>query len=121
MILVGIMIAGGAGALARYLVDIAVTSKLGHVFPWGTLVINVSGSAVLGFLTGLALYQGMPNAPEAILGSGFCGGYTTFSTHMVDTVKLGESGNLRGAGVNVLMTLLLATGAAGAGMALASG
>ena len=118
MIVLGIMAGGAAGALARYLVDIAVTSRCGRMFPWGTLVINVSGSALLGVLTGLTLYHGFSHTPAMILGPGFCGGYTTFSTSMVDTVRLASTADHSAAVRNVLANLLLAVAAAGIAMAV---
>jgi fluoride exporter len=120
VIVLGIMVAGAAGALVRYLVDIAVTSRCGRTFPWGTLVINASGSAVLGVLTGLTLYHGFPHTPATILGTGFCGGYTTFSTSMVDTVRLARAEEHSLAVRNVLANVLLAVAAAGIGMAAAA-
>jgi len=120
MIVFGIMAGGAAGALARYVVDTLATSRYGHAFPWGILLINATGSALLGFLTGLGLHHGFPKTPEAILGTGFCGGYTTFSTFAVDTVELAEAGTPGLAVRSVFANILLATVAAAAGLALAA-
>ena len=120
MTVIAMMIAGGAGALSRYLVDILVSGRLGRAFPWGTLTINVSGSLLLGFLTGLGLYHGLGSDVETIVGSGFCGGFTTFSTFTIDTVGLREAGSTPRAFANVGANLVLATAAAGLGVALAS-
>ena len=57
-----------------------VADRVEGAFPWGTFVINATGSFVLGFLTGLALYHAFPKTPKVILGTGLCGAYTTFST-----------------------------------------
>ena len=72
-------------------------------------------------MTGLVLYHGLPGVPKALLGAGFCGAYTTFSTHAFETVRLAEDGARRGAVVNVVANLLLGTAAAAAGLALAGG
>ena len=120
MIVLGVFLAGGAGAIARYLVDAFVQRRPGTSFPYGVLVINVSGSLLLGLLTGFALYHAFPHTPQVILGTGFCGGYTTFSTHALDTVALVEHRRTRAALYNVLANLFLATAAAAIGMGLAS-
>ena len=78
------------GAPARYLLDGYVQARARGGLPLGTLVINVSGSLVLGFLTGLALYHAFPATPKTVLGTGFCGAYTTFSTFAYETVRLAE-------------------------------
>ena len=72
--------AGAVGAPVRYLLDGYVGDRTEGVFPWGTFLINVSGSLLLGLLTGLALYHAFPDTPRIVLGTGFCGAYTTFST-----------------------------------------
>jgi CrcB protein len=115
----GVILAGALGAPLRYLVDSRVQLARRRTFPVGTLVVNVSGSLVLGLVTGLALYHGLPRVPKAVLGAGFCGAYTTFSTHAFETVRLAEEGVRRSALVNVLANLLLGTAAAAAGLALA--
>lgn len=120
MTFVGVLIAGAAGAVARYVLDGAVQSRVGGVFPWGTFVINVTGSLVLGVIAGLALYQGLPGAPRAILGTGFCGAYTTFSTFTYESVRLGEEGSRVTALTNVIGSTLAGVLAAGAGLALAA-
>lgn len=75
---------GGLGAALRYLIDAQVTSHLGSRFPWGLLVVNLSGSFALGLLTGLAL----DHRWTAVVSIGFLGGYTTFSAASLDTVSL---------------------------------
>jgi fluoride exporter len=114
------VVAGAVGASVRYLVDVAVTERTGGLFPWGTMVVNVSGSLVLGLLTGLALYHGFPEAPRLVLGTGFCGAYTTFSTHTFETVRLIEDGALAAAARNAAATLLATTAAAALGLLLAA-
>lgn len=83
--LVWVALAGSAGALARWLVDGWLGQRR---FPWATLLVNVSGSLLLGLVTGLVLFHGQPSALTQLVGVGFCGGYTTFSTVSVDTVRL---------------------------------
>jgi CrcB protein len=120
MLLAGIAVAGAAGALARYWVDAAVVRRAPSGMPAATLAINVSGSFVLGVVTGLALYHGFATTPRVVLGTGFCGGYTTFSTFAYEIVFLAEQRRTRAAGVNLVLSLLLPALVAGLGLALAS-
>jgi CrcB protein len=117
---VAFVAAGAVGAPVRYLVDGAIADRTGGAFPWGTFVVNITGSLLLGFLTGLALYHGFPATPKVVLGTGFCGAYTTFSTHTFETVRLLEDGALRDAARNALGTLAAGTAAAALGLALAA-
>jgi CrcB protein len=112
--------AGAIGAPVRYLVDGAIGDRTRGVFPWGTFVINTTGSLLLGFLTGLALYHGFPDTPRIVLGTGFCGAYTTFSTHTFETIRLVEDGAPAHAARNALGTLAAGTAAAALGLALAA-
>ena len=120
LLLLGIAIAGALGALARYKVDAAVVRVAPSGLPAATLAINVSGSFVLGVITGLALYHGFPTTPRLVLGTGFCGGYTTFSTFAYEIVFLAEERRYRTASVNLVLSLLVPALAAALGMALAS-
>jgi CrcB protein len=117
---VAFVAAGAIGAPVRYLVDGAIGDRTRGAFPWGTFVINTSGSLLLGFLTGLALYHGFPDTPKIVLGTGFCGAYTTFSTHTFETDRLLEDGGHRDALRNTLGTLAAGTAAAAIGLALAA-
>lgn len=85
--LVLLSVAGGLGAVLRFVVDGVLRSRIGARLPWGTALINVSGSFVLGLLTGLAT-RGMPEAVLLVAGTGLLGGYTTFSAASVETVRL---------------------------------
>jgi fluoride exporter len=116
----GFVVAGAVGAPARYLLDDAISSRTQGVFPWGTLAINVSGSFLLGLLTGLALFHGLPATPRLILGTGFCGAYTTFSTFTYETVRLAEEGAVNEAVRNALASLVLGAAGAAAGLAAAA-
>jgi CrcB protein len=118
--LVLVALAGAVGAPARYLVDVLVQRRSGRTFPWGTLVINVTGSFLLGFLVGLGLYNAFPARAYTVLGTGFCGAYTTFSTFAFETHRLLEEGASRDAVVNVVLNTALGAAAAAAGWALAA-
>jgi CrcB protein len=113
------VVAGAVGAMLRYVVDTAVQSRVRGPFPWGTFVVNISGSFVLGVLTGLALYHAFPEEPRIVLGAGFCGAYTTFSTFSFETVRLLEQ-DAAAACRNALGTLVTGAGAAALGLGLAS-
>jgi CrcB protein len=120
MLLIGIAFAGAIGAPARYLVDRFVQARTTGEQPLGTLVINVSGSFILGFLTGLGLYHAFATTPRTILGTGFCGAFTTFSTFTYETLRLAEDGERRAAAMNIGASLFVPALAAAAGMAIAS-
>ena len=117
---VGLVVAGAIGAPCRYLLDAFVQERAAGAFPWGTFVINVSGSLLLGLITGAALYHAFPTTPKIILGTGFCGAYTTFSTWTFESVRLLEEGALREALLNAALSLAVGAGAAGLGLALAT-
>jgi len=77
------------------------------VFPWGTYAVNMSGSFVLGFLLGAERHLGLPPVLFALLGTGFCGGLTTFSTFGYETLRLLEDGAVAEAGINVIGSLAI--------------
>jgi CrcB protein len=117
---VAFIAAGAVGAPLRYLVDAAISDRVRGVAPWGTLVVNVSGSLALGMVTGFALYHGFPNTSRIVLGTGFCGAYTTFSTFTFETVRLAGEGVRRGAVGNALLTVFASGAAAALGLLLAA-
>jgi CrcB protein len=117
MIILGLVVAGGLGALLRYEVERGVRRRLGPSFPYGTLLINVTGSFLLGLLTGLAEHHGLNTGLVTVLGTGLLGAYTTFSTFSVDTVGLAERGRGGAALANVGASLVLGLGAAALGLA----
>ena len=121
MTLLAVALAGALGAPARYLVEQAVSTRVAHRFPWGTFVVNVSGSLALGLLTGLFLYHGLAADAKTIVGTGFVGAYTTFSTYAYETVRLAEhpGGRCRSVGYAV-GSVLAGTLAAAGGMAVAA-
>ena len=90
MLLVGL--AAAFGAVSRYLLDQAVTRRRASPFPAGTWIINITGSFVLGLLTGLAAHHGLSPHVVTVVGTGVCGGYTTFSTFSYETLRLTEDG-----------------------------
>jgi CrcB protein len=115
---VAFVIAGAVGAPLRYLLDGVVGERTDGVFPWGILLINVSGSFLLGLLTALGLHHGLGRTPRIVLGTGFCGAFTTFSTFTYETVRLIEEGDLAEAVTNLGLTVLIAGAAAALGLAL---
>jgi CrcB protein len=116
VILLGLIVAGACGALLRYEVELHVRRWLGPAFPWGTLVINVSGGFVLGLLTGLAGRDGISSAALTVVGTGLLGAYTTFSTFTFDAVTQAERGRVGGAAANVGASILLGLGAVALGL-----
>ncbi|MFF1277934.1 fluoride efflux transporter CrcB [Streptomyces marokkonensis] len=107
------------GAPLRYLTDRAVQSRHDSVFPWGTLTVNVTGSLVLGLLTGAAAAGAAGPDLRLLLGTGLCGALTTYSTFSYETLRLAETGAGRYAAVNVVASVAAGLGAAFAGAALA--
>jgi fluoride exporter len=111
-----VALAGGLGAVARFLLDTAVRSRIGTAFPAGTVLINLTGSLLLGLVVGLADGGAVPDALRVVVGTGFLGGYTTFSTASYETVRLAQQRRYRAALVNGLGMLVLALAAAGLGL-----
>ena len=115
MIVLGAMLASGIGALARYGVAGTVQRWHGGTRPWGTAVVNVGGAVLLGLLAGLHTAGHLDGDVLTIVGTGFCGGFTTFSTWMVESVRLGEEGAAAGlVAVGVNLGAMLVAGIAGA-------
>jgi fluoride exporter len=112
------LVAGASGALARFVVDAMVKQRWRSPFPLGTVLINVTGSLLLGVLAGLVLFGGQASAWQTVIGTGFCGGYTTFSTASFETVRLVQLQRHVFALVNAVGSLLLSVAACAAGFAL---
>jgi len=111
--------AGGfVGAPTRFVVDRFVADRVETDFPLGTFLINVTGSFLLGLLTGLSLAGHMPELVSALLGAGFCGAYTTFSTWSFETIRLLEANELLQAFLNAVGSLVVGLVAAAGGLAL---
>lgn len=111
---------GGAGCISRYLLTLWAQQLMGRNFPFGTLLVNVSGSFLLGLLLSLGVRQ-FPVSAELRLGLsvGFLGGFTTFSTFSYQTLMLLEEGNYWSAGSNILLNVTLCVTAAFCGVFVA--
>ena len=106
-----VVLIGGAGSVLRFLADGLVSSAAGRDFPFGTLAVNLSGSVILGLLTGMAL----SNTEALLAGTAAVGSYTTFSTWMLETQRLAEERQHRKAVRNVVVSLVLGVAAAALG------
>jgi CrcB protein len=107
---VWVAIGSAAGGMARYACTGLATRYFGETFPWGTLIINVSGSLAIGFLATLAAPDGRPllsHDARLLVLIGVCGGFTTFSTFSIDTLNLARNGEWLWAGANVVGSLAL--------------
>lgn len=102
MIVVAVLLGGAIGSTLRYLTDLVVQSRHASRMPWGTLTVNVLGSFVLGMV---AATEAGNSTAYALWGTGFCGGLTTFSTFSFETVRLGETGAIGTAVLNVVLSL----------------
>ncbi|MGI4894385.1 MAG: fluoride efflux transporter FluC [Janthinobacterium lividum] len=110
---------GALGAVSRFVVDGEIRRRWPSPLPWATFVVNVSGSLLLGLVTGAVIGHDSSNVLRVVVGSGFCGGYTTFGTAMVETLRLTQ-GRTTVAGVGYSVGTLVATvTAAGLGLVLA--
>src|SRR5271166_69492 len=104
----GVMLIGGIGSVLRFVVDRAVARRAARPFPFGTLAVNISGAALLGFLGGLALSKDA----ALLAGTAFVGAYTTFSTWMLETQRLGEERQTWTALANIVVSIVLGMTAA---------
>ncbi|BCB90126.1 fluoride efflux transporter CrcB [Phytohabitans suffuscus] len=111
-----VVLGAAVGAPLRYLVDRFVQTRHESAFPWGTLAVNIGGSALLGFLAGL------PASPTvmAALGTGFCGALTTYSTFSYETLRLVQDGARFYAVANLAASLTGGLGAAYVGLVVAT-
>ena len=101
---------GALGSMLRYFLNGVISNRLGETFPWGTLAINVTGSFVIGVIATLTGTGGRWFAsPETrfFLMTGICGGYTTFSSFSLQTLNLALGGEWLGAGMNILLSVVL--------------
>ncbi|MBA9044175.1 fluoride efflux transporter CrcB [Streptomyces griseofuscus] len=115
-----LVVAGAVvGAPARYLTDRAVQSRHDSVFPWGTFVVNVVGSLILGLVTGAVATGAAGPRLQLLLGTGLCGALTTYSTFSYETLRLTEAGSGLYASVNVVAGVAAGLAAAFAGYWLA--
>lgn len=111
----GAMVLGGVGSVARFTIDRAVAQRVARSFPFGTLTVNITGAVLLGFITGLMLSHPI----ALLLGTGFVGAFTTFSTWMFETERLTEERQIRPAVANIVVSVVLGIIAAAAGQAIA--
>lgn len=112
----GVVLIGGAGSVLRFLVDGAVSARTGRAFPYGTLVVNLTGALILGLLTGMAL----TGSAALLAGTAAVGSYTTFSTWMLETQRLTEERQTIPAALNILLSLTLGVAAAALGTLIGS-
>lgn len=118
IVTLGVALTAGVGAVCRYLLDQAVQHRHGSDFPWGTFVVNATGSLLLGVVTGLGLHHGLAATPTVVLSAGFCAGYTTWSTWAWESLALAEVGDWWRAGCNVAGSVAVGLAAAGVGLAV---
>jgi CrcB protein len=119
MLTLAVALAAAGGSVLRYVVDQLVQDRTRGDFPYGTLLINVSGSFVLGVVVGMAAHHGLDATATIVIGTGFAGGFTTLSTWAWETLALAEAGELLEASVNVIGSMAAGLAAAAAGLALA--
>ena len=117
--IVTVAVGGALGSVTRYLVGIGSGKLFGIDFPWGTLIINVTGSFLIGLFIGLfATRWDLPQAVRIFLTVGICGGYTTFSTFSLDVFYLMERNEALSAGAYMVGSVVLSVGALIAAMQL---
>jgi CrcB protein len=114
-----LVIAGAAvGAPLRYLTDRAVQARHDTVFPWGTFTVNIAGSLILGVVAGAATTTGVPHQVQLLVGTGFCGALTTYSTFSYETLRLIEQGAKFFAAANIAASIIAGLGGAFLGAAI---
>ena len=109
-----VALVGGVGAVARFAIDGAISARRDGEFPLGTFVVNIAGAFVLGILTG----AGVTGAWLFVAGTGFLGSFTTFSTWVFESERLGEDGEAAIASANVGLSIAAGLVAAGLGWAI---
>jgi fluoride exporter len=105
-----VALGGALGSMARYWLGVRITLLAGLAFPWATILINILGSLVIGFLVRLTGPQGRLPAPldaRAFLIVGICGGFTTFSAFSLQSLELARDGRLLLAGANIVLSVVL--------------
>lgn len=112
----GVLVFGGLGSVARFMVDRAIGRRMARAFPYGTLTVNLSGALLLGLVTGLALSHEV----ALLAGTALLGGYTTFSTWMLETERLAEERQIWPAAANVVVSIALGLAGALVGRWIAS-
>lgn len=117
-LLAAVCVAGAFGSVARFVVDGLIRSRVRMTYPLGTTVINVTGSFLLGLVTGLATQAVISEDWRMILGVGVMGGYTTFSTASIETIRLLQGRHNVAAAVNGIGMLAASVAAAALGLLL---
>ena len=115
MIYLWVFIGSALGGMARYWVTVVAARRFGEAFPWGTIMINISGSFLIALLGALTIeHGGLPASPDlrAFTMAGFCGGYTTVSSFALQTLLLAHGREWRQAAANVLISVVFCTAAA---------
>lgn len=120
LMFLAVSLAGGVGASLRFVLDGIIRTRFDGPIPKGTILINISGSFLLGLITGFVASNILPDTWLPILGTGFLGGYTTFSTTSVESARLVMAGEWRASVLSGAGTLIGSVGAAGLGLWLAS-
>ncbi|MGM4916019.1 fluoride efflux transporter CrcB [Tardiphaga sp. 813_E8_N1_3] len=114
-----VFVGGGLGATLRHVINMTCARCMGTAFPWGTFIINITGSTVMGLIAGYLAYKGEASQPwRLFLMTGILGGYTTFSAFSLDTAVLYERGELGLALAYVLGSVVLSIAGLFAGLAL---
>jgi CrcB protein len=115
MIYLWIFVGSAIGGMARYWVSGAVARRIGETFPWGTVIINISGSFLIAFFGAVAIQHGsfpVPADVRTFLMVGFCGGYTTVSSFALQTLNLARDSEWLWATANVIGSIVLCVAAA---------
>jgi CrcB protein len=115
-----VVLGAAIGAPLRYLTDRAVQTRHDSLFPWGTFTVNVAGSLILGLLAGGTAAHAVPGSVVALVGTGFCGALTTYSTFGYETLRLTEDGARFYAALNAGVSVIAGLGAAFLGWSLAA-
>ena len=105
-----IFIGGGLGSLARWGVSGLIANKFGQTFPWGTIVVNVTGSFIIGLFATVTAPDGrwlVKDSFRLFFTLGICGGYTTFSSFSLQTLTLAQGGEWLKAGGNAVLSVVL--------------
>lgn len=114
-----VFVGGGLGATLRHFVNIVCARALGTGFPWGTFIINITGSTVMGLIAGYLAFKGAASQPwRLFLMTGVLGGYTTFSAYSLDAALLYERGELASAALYVAGSVALSVAGLFGGLAL---
>jgi CrcB protein len=123
MIYFWVAVGGAIGSMARLWLGVKVTLLTGLAFPWGTILVNIIGSLVIGFVATLTGPSGrvvVPINAQAFVMVGLCGGFTTFSAFSLQTLELARDGRLMHAGANIMLSVVLCLTAVALGHWLAA-